>query len=90
MNYQIRINSLAAGIRNGEAVITRFDAYTTKNQDFRKIRLAYLEQAGYCIDAYRSMIADGSDLYQAARMLAKAVYAVRQARSAEFYENGKR
>lgn len=90
MNYQIKINSLAAGIRNGEAVINRFYPYFRKNKDFGEIRRAYLEQAGYCIDCYRSMIADGSDLHQAARMLAKAVYAVRQAKSAEYYENEKR
>lgn len=90
MDCSIKINTLAAEIRNGECVIKKFDPYATRNQDYHKLKLAYLEQAKYCIDEYYSVIQSGrldeKSLYSASRFLAKAVYAVRQAKSASYYE----
>ena len=83
------INPLVAEIVNRELVIKRFR--DGDGLPLEKIKLGYLEMAYVFICEYYSMIASGStDYYRAARMLAKASYAVRQANSVKYAIERKR
>lgn len=85
MNVSFKVVAMVAHVHNCELKIKRFQRFEIKENMLRKTYLAYLEQAKYCIDEYLSAISRGGELRFAATMLAKANYAVRQARNVDFY-----
>lgn len=79
MTYSVKINGLAANIINKKCVVKKFSSCSNKI-DLQTLLSAYLEQAEFCIEAYRYMIGSYShSYYDSAQLLNQAAYAVRQA-----------
>lgn len=89
MNVSFKVAGRVAYVQNCKLKIKKFSFFSLgvcpKLSALLETKSAYLEQAKYCIDEYLSAISRGGELRFASEMLAKANYAVRQARAVDFY-----